>query len=133
MEDTIYWMRSGGRRSKFNLGMTWAGDQNVDWSRSDGLKSSIIGALSLAVSAGVGLSHSDIGGYTSFPEFPLIRSKQLLLKWAEYAAFTPMMRTHETNRPSDNHQVYTDEDTMIQFGRLTQIFSFIKVRKKYHC
>ena len=45
------------------MSMSWAGDQAVDWSQSDGLKSSIISALSLAVN-GVGLSHSDIGGYT---------------------------------------------------------------------
>ena len=54
--DILYWMRSGGESSKYNLGMTWAGDQTVDWSRSDGLKSSIVAALSLAVS-GVGVSH----------------------------------------------------------------------------
>ena len=40
--------------------MSWAGDQAVDWTASDGLKSSIIGALSLAC-GGMGLSHSDIG------------------------------------------------------------------------
>ena len=55
--DILYWMRSGGRNSKYNLGTTWAGDQTVDWSTSDGLKSSIIAASSLAVSGGVGLSH----------------------------------------------------------------------------
>ena len=55
--DILYWMRSGGRNSRKTLGMSWAGDQNVDWSRSDGLKSSIIAASSLAVSAGVGVSH----------------------------------------------------------------------------
>ena len=41
-----------------------AGDQAVDWTQSDGLKSSIIAALSLSLS-GMGLSHSDIGGYTT--------------------------------------------------------------------
>ena len=50
-------MRSGGRNSKYNLGMTWAGDQTVDWSKSDGLKSSITAALSLALSGSVGVSH----------------------------------------------------------------------------
>ena len=47
--------------------MSWAGDQAVDWTKSDGLPSSIVAALSLAVS-GMGLSHSDIGGYTSVPQ-----------------------------------------------------------------
>ena len=75
--------------------MAWSGDQFVDWSRSDGLPSSIVSALSLAAS-GMGLVHSDIGGYTG-AGLVLVRSKELLLRWAEYAAFTPIMRTHEVN------------------------------------
>jgi alpha-glucosidase len=27
------------------------------------------------------------------------RSKELLIRWAEQAAFSPLMRTHEGNRP----------------------------------
>ena len=74
--------------------MSWAGDQTVDWTKSDGLPSSIVSALSLAVS-GMGLTHSDIGGYTGSGLFGLVRSKELLLRWAEYSMFTPVMRTHE--------------------------------------
>ena len=141
--------------------------------RSDGLPSSIVSALSLATS-GMGLTHSDIGGYTgqwswwswqswrpgplypywqqiihtsSWPGknfkavdqrttswfkadmpscntwdrsefitlsnvhphrshvndphiagsglFGLVRTKELLLRWAEYSVFSPIMRTHE--------------------------------------
>lgn len=51
-----------------------AGDQCVDWTASDGLKSSIVAALSLALS-GFGLSHSDIGGYTTAKQLGLTRSK----------------------------------------------------------
>ena len=32
------------------------------------------------------------------------------------------MRTHEGNQPEANHQVYSDEDTMRKFGRLTNIY-----------
>lgn len=85
--------------------MSWAGDQTVDWTQSDGLGSSIIAALSLSMS-GMGLSHSDIGGYTTIPQLNITRSKELLLRWAEYAAFTPVMRTHEGNVPEANHQEY---------------------------
>lgn len=105
--DTLFWMRSGGIESKNHQLMSWAGDQTVDWTRSDGLPSSIVAALSLAVS-GMGLSHSDIGGYTSIPQLgPLgpVRDKELLLRWAEYSVFTPMMRTHEGNKPEENAQV----------------------------
>ena len=114
----LTWMRSGGLASKYHQVssqlypglqgslqvMSWAGDQTVDWTRSDGLPSSIVSALSLAVS-GMGLTHSDIGGYTGSALFGLTRSKELLLRWAEYSAFTPVMRTHEGNEPEANHQV----------------------------
>ena len=64
---------------------------------------------------------SDIGGYTTALGIAS-RSKELLLRWAEYAVFTPIMRTHEGNEPEVNHQVYSDEDTMRKFGRLTNIY-----------
>ena len=47
---------------------------------SDGLKSSIVAALSLSVSgSGVGLTHSDIGGYTSFPNLGIVRQAYFAL------------------------------------------------------
>lgn len=121
--EILFWMRSGGIDSKHHQVMSWAGDQTVDWTKSDGLPSSIIAALSLAVS-GMGLSHSDIGGYTSLPQLgPIapIRDQELLLRWAEYSVFTPLMRTHEGNRPEENAQVYDDRETLEKFGRLTRI------------
>ena len=41
-----------------------AGDQSVDFTIHDGLASVICGALSAGM-MGCGLTHSDIGGYTS--------------------------------------------------------------------
>jgi len=43
----------------------------------------------------MGLYHFDIGGYTTLPVLQLRRTKELLLRSAEFAAFTPLMRTHE--------------------------------------
>jgi len=123
--EVMYWMRSGGLKSKQEQVMAWAGDQTVDWTKSDGLPSSIVSALSLATS-GMGLTHSDIGGYTGSGLFGLVRTKELLLRWAEYSVFSPIMRTHEGNEPESFHQFYSDEDTMLQFGRLTQIFTALK-------
>ena len=128
--EILYWMRSGGQESRFHQVMNWAGDQTVDWTFSDGLPSSIVAALSLAVS-GMGLSHSDIGGYTSISRSQLgdlapIRDEELLLRWAEYSAFTPIMRTHETNLPDENVQVYDNVDILTKFGRLTQIYNTLK-------
>lgn len=55
-----------------------------------------------------------------------VRDTELLLRWAEYSAFTPMMRTHETNKPGENAQVYDDPETLQKFGRLTQIYKALK-------
>ena len=77
----------------------------------------------------MGLSHSDIGGYTSLPqlgEMGPVRDTELLLRWSEYSVFTPMMRTHETNKPSENAQVYDDPETLKKFGRLTRIYKELK-------
>lgn len=117
--EVLYFMRAGGAGSQKYCTLLWAGDQSVDFSVHDGLASAICGALSAGMS-GFGLSHSDIGGYTSL--YGNIRSKELFLRWAEMAVFTPIMRTHEGNRPDDNFQYYDDEDTMKQLSRLTKIY-----------
>ena len=115
MDEILYWMRSGSPGSSLHQQMAWAGDQNVNWEEADGMPSTItagrlvlssthplvrasrvddsFAALSLGLS-GMGRTHFDVGGYTTFV-IVLERSKELLLRSAEYAAFTPVMRTHE--------------------------------------
>lgn len=118
--EIVYFMRAGGAGSQKYCTLLWAGDQSVDFTIHDGLASVICGALSAGMS-GYGLHHSDIGGYTSL--FNNIRTKELFLRWAEMAVFTPVMRTHEGNRPEENFQYYDDEDAMKQFARLTNIYT----------
>ncbi|XP_042871791.1 sulfoquinovosidase-like [Penaeus japonicus] len=117
--EVVPFMRSGGRGSNRDTYLAWAGDQNVDWSLADGVASTIVAALNLGLS-GMCVTHFDIGGYTTQPPV-LQRSKELFLRSAEYAVFTPVMRTHEGNKPKANHQFYSDEDTLQQFARLTQM------------
>jgi alpha-glucosidase len=74
--------------------------------------------------AGYSLNHSDIGGYTTIanPLQSYRRSPELLQRWAEMAAFTPVFRTHEGNRPDDNAQVYSDEASLEHFSRMARVF-----------
>ncbi len=116
----VYFMRSGGTGSQKYCTLLWAGDQSVDFSRHDGLCTVICAALSAGLS-GCGLTHSDIGGYTSMYEN--VRTKELFLRWAEMNAFTPVMRTHECNRPDTNFQYYDDEDCMEQLARLVKVYT----------
>ncbi|WP_318370236.1 alpha-glucosidase [Enterobacter sp.] len=121
--EILFFMRAGSTGSQKYSTMMWAGDQNVDWSLDDGLASVVPAALSLAMS-GHGLHHSDIGGYTTL--FDMKRSKELLLRWCDFNAFTPMMRTHEGNRPGDNWQFDSDAETIAHFARMTTVFTTLK-------
>jgi len=122
-DDLLFFMRAGNARSLSWCQMMWAGDQNVDWSEDDGLPSALTGALSAAMS-GHGLHHSDIGGYTTL--YGLKRSKELFLRWAEFAAFTSLMRTHEGNRPPDNWQFDSDDETLAGLARAAKIHAALK-------
>lgn len=117
--DIVYFMRSGYAGTQKYSTLMWAGDQNVDWSTDDGLPSVVTGALSLGLS-GFGLYHSDIGGYTTL--FGMKRTAELFKRWAEMAAFMPVMRTHEGNRPDDNWQFDSDEETLLHFARMSRIY-----------
>jgi alpha-glucosidase len=84
----------------------------------------VTGLLSSGLS-GYSLEHTDIGGYTAIDN-PLLeyhRSKELLMRWTELAAFTVVFRTHEGNRPEVNHQIYSDEETLRHFSRFARVYA----------
>lgn len=116
--ECVFYMRAGGAGSGKYSTLTWAGDQCVDWSVDDGLPSVITAALTLGMS-GFGLHTCDAGGYTTL--FHLARDRELLLRWLEFACFTPVIRTHEGNRPDSNVQIYSDDDIIARSARLTAI------------
>ncbi|MCG8570967.1 MAG: alpha-glucosidase [Spirochaetes bacterium] len=118
-KEILYFMRSGYTASQKYCPLIWAGDQNVDWSLDDGLASVIPAALSLGL-MGAGLHHSDIGGYTTL--YHLKRTKELLYRWTEFAAFTPMMRTHEGNRPDTNWQFYSDDESIKFLASMVKVY-----------
>ncbi|MCX7024165.1 MAG: alpha-glucosidase [Spirochaetes bacterium] len=118
LDRATFFMRAGYAGSQRWCPLMWAGDQNVDWSKDDGLPSVIPAALSLAM-VGHGFHHSDIGGYTTL--YGMKRTKELFLRWAELAAFTVMMRTHEGNRPEDNWQFDSDAGTLAGLGRMGRL------------
>ena len=117
--DSLFFMRAGYTGVQAHCPLLWGGDQSVDFSRHDGLVSAICGALSAGL-LGNAFHHSDIGGYTSL--FGNVRTPELLMRWAEMAAFTPVMRTHEANRPGENLQVDGDPAVLAHFARATRLW-----------
>ncbi len=129
----VFFTRAGYSYSNAYSTLFWEGDQMVSFGKNDGLPSAIIGLTSSGIS-GYALNHSDIGGYTTIsnPLKNYHRSKELLLRWAELSAFTPVFRTHEGNRPLKNWQVYqyknkegissrSDEETVTLFAKIGKL------------
>ena len=110
--EALFFMRAGFTGVQKHCPLLWAGDQSVDFTRHDGLVTVISGALSSGL-LGNAYHHSDIGGYTSL--FGNVRTAELIMRWAEMAAFTPVMRTHEGNRPRDNLQIDQDPEVLGAF------------------
>lgn len=121
--DIVFFMRAGYSGIQAHCPLLWAGDQCVDFSRHDGLVTVICGALSSGLQ-GNAYHHSDIGGYTSL--FGNVRTPELMMRWAEMAAFTPVMRTHEGNRPADNLQIDQDPQVLAHFARMTRVHAALK-------
>lgn len=117
--EALWFMRAGFTGVQAHCPLLWAGDQSVDFTRHDGLVTVISGALSAGL-LGNAYHHSDIGGYTSL--FGNVRTAELLMRWAEMAAFTPVMRSHEGNRPKDNLQIDQDAEVLAHFARMTRIY-----------
>ena len=120
--ECVFFMRAGAAESQRFATLVWAGDQCVDWSEDDGLPSVVTAALTLGMS-GFGLHCCDAGGYTTL--FHLHRDEELLLRWLEFACFTPVMRTHEGNRPDSNVQLYDSETLISGAARLVSLHNYI--------
>jgi alpha-glucosidase len=117
--EAIFFMRAGFTGVQRWCPLLWGGDQSVDFSRHDGIGTVITAALSSGL-MGNAFHHSDIGGYTSL--FGNVRTAELHMRWAEMAAFTAMMRTHETNRPQANLQWFDDEAVAAHLARMSRVF-----------
>jgi alpha-glucosidase len=120
--EALFFMRAGFSGIGAHCPLLWGGDQSVDFSRHDGLVTVMCGALSSGL-LGNAYHHSDIGGYTSL--FGNLRTPELIMRWAEMAAFTPVMRTHEGNRPRDNLQIDEDPEVLAHFARMTRIYTHL--------
>ncbi len=117
-DDVFFFTRAGHTGTIGASSMMWTGDQHVDWSVDDGLASVIPATLSLAMS-GFGITHSDVGGYTTIMH--MRRSKELLMRWEEMNAFSPLFRTHEGNQPVNDVQFDDDEELLRQLSRAARM------------
>lgn len=116
--DVVFFMRAGFSGVQACCPLLWAGDQSVDFTRHDGINTVITAALSAGL-VGNAYSHSDVGGYTSV--HGNVRTGELIQRWAELAAFTPVLRTHEGNRPDENLQIDSDPAILAHFAAMSRV------------
>jgi sulfoquinovosidase len=116
--DAVFFMRAGFSGVQAHCPLLWAGDQCVDFSRHDGIGTTITAALSSGLVGNL-VSHHDVGGYTSL--HGNVRTEELLYRWIDLGAFTPVMRSHEGNRPDDNIQIDDTPELLAHFARMSQV------------
>lgn len=78
----------------------WSGDIERSW---NGLKTTVPAMVSASMS-GVSYLGSDIGGFTSVSG----TMPELYLRWVQQGVFSPMMRTHSTDKPEPTNTEYDD-------------------------
>ena len=118
--EVFFFTRAGHTQTVRSSTMMWTGDHHVDWSADGGIRSVIPATLSLAMS-GFGLTHSDVGGYTTI--LNMTRGRELLLRWEEMNAFSPLYRFHEGNQPSRNAQFDTDDGLLRQLSLCSRLYA----------
>ena len=119
----MFFTRAGFTDTPRYSTMMWNGDNHPDFSKDFGLPSIIPAMLSLTM-CGCGLSHSDIGGYTSIMN--LRRNKDLYKRWFEMNTFSLLMRGHEGLNPDINIQFDADDDILEFAAKMSRIHANLK-------
>ena len=120
--EVVFFMRSGFSGVQAHCPLLWAGDQSVDFTRHDGIGTVITATLSAGL-VGNAYSHSDCGGYTSL--LGHVRSAELMQRWCEMAAFAPVMRSHEGNRPDENLQYDSTPELLACFAGWSRVHAHL--------
>ncbi len=128
--DALFFMRAGFSGVQAHCPLLWAGDQSVDFTRHDGIGTVLTAALSAGL-VGNAYSHSDCGGYTSL--HGNLRTAELMMRWCELAAFAPVMRSHEGNRPDDNLQYDSTPQLLACFARWSRIHAVLSPYVRQLC
>ena len=85
------------------------GDETTDWSRSSGIRSIASDMLNRGIGGAVGFT-TDIGGYLDTNSPPT--TKELLLRWAQWSALTPLFRVHGSTTQPGHFPWKYDQETV---------------------
>jgi alpha-glucosidase len=100
-------------------GGNFPGDETTDWTRSAGLASQTTDMLNRAIGGAYGYT-TDIGGYFDVGPYQPT-TKELFLRWAEWAALSPMFRLHGSVSAGTHTPWSYDRQTVRIYKRLTHL------------
>ena len=88
-----FYVRAGFTGTTATTSGVFPGDETTDWAESSGLPSVIPAMLNLSLTGGYTFT-TDVGGYFDFvaPR----TTPELLTRWSQLAAFTPVLRLHNS-------------------------------------
>jgi alpha-glucosidase (family GH31 glycosyl hydrolase) len=99
-------------------GGNFPGDETTDWTRSSGIASLTTDMLSRAVTGAYGFG-TDIGGYYDLGIAPT--TKALFLRWAEWAALSPVFRLHGSGLAGTHTPWSFDSQTVRVYNELGRL------------
>jgi alpha-glucosidase len=118
---TFFFTRAGysGRKgSAAYENANFPGDETTDWGHETGLGSLTTDMLSRAVGGAYGFA-TDIGGYLDYTTPPT--TKELFLRWAEWAALSPVFRLHGTGLAGTHTPWSYDRETVDTYNALSRL------------
>jgi alpha-glucosidase (family GH31 glycosyl hydrolase) len=95
------------------------GDETTDWSRASGLASLTTDMLNRAIGGAYGYS-TDIGGYFDVGPYEAT-THELFLRWAEWAALSPLFRLHGSVAAGTHGPWTYDVRTVKAYAALTSL------------
>lgn len=94
------------------------GDETTSWDRSSGLASLTTDMLNRAVGGAYGYA-TDIGGYFDYTTPPT--TKELFIRWAQWAALSPVFRLHGSGRTGTHTPWSYDAQTVRLYKGLSEL------------
>src|SRR6478609_12181780 len=99
-------------------GGNFPGDETTDWDRASGLASLTTDMLNRGVGGAYGFA-TDIGGYFDYTTGAT--TKELFIRWAEWAALSPIFRLHGSGRDGTHMPWSYDPQTVRTYKQLSQL------------
>lgn len=109
-----YSAHDGNPGSAAYEGGNFPGDNQADWTHANGIASAAPDMLNRAIGGAYGYT-TDIGGYNGDT------SRELLLRWAQWAALSPMFRLHNSSGSGTRNPWFFDADAVAIYRQAAEL------------